>query len=152
MSEQRLDLGAAPSETVLPEDPPQQLAALAAARELAGSDRAAARAAAAAVVAANPASLAGWALLAELADDPVQAYACARVGYHRGLDALRRNGWRGTGYVRFAHRSNRGFLASLAALAVAAAALHEADEAERCALFLRQLDPLAPEPEAARHG
>jgi hypothetical protein len=93
------------------------------------------------VVAAHPAFLDGWAHLAVLARDDVEAYAYARVGYHRGLDALRGSGWRGTGYVRWSHESNRGFLSSLEALRRAAAAIGEHDEAERCALFLRQLDP-----------
>ena len=62
-------------------------------------------------------------------------------GYHRGLDALRAAGWRGSGYVRWRHESNRGFLRSLHALEQAADAIGEVDEAQRCALFLRQLDP-----------
>ena len=69
------------------------------------------------------------------------AYAYARVGYHRGLDQLRGEGWRGTGYVRWREPGNRGFLRSLEALRVAAARIGEDDEQERCAQFLRQLDP-----------
>jgi hypothetical protein len=93
------------------------------------------------VVAAHPRSLAGWAALGDLARDPIEAYACYRVGYHRGLDSLRANGWRGSGYVRWKHESNRGFLRSLAGLGRTAAAIGEADEAARCAEFLRQLEP-----------
>ena len=53
----------------------------------------------------HPASSLAWALLAEQALDDhtdssdVAAYAYARTGYHRGLDALRRNGWRGSGPI-----------------------------------------------------
>jgi hypothetical protein len=86
----------------------------------------------------------GWADLGELARDDVEGYACFRVGYHRGLDALRRSGWRGSGYVRWDHPSNRGFLRCVEGLRSAAAAIGEAEEEERCATFLRQLDPSWP--------
>src|SRR4051812_11476782 len=83
----------------------------------------------------NPASSYAWALLAEQAlsetGDPVAAYAYARTGYHRGLDALRRAGWRGQGPVPADHEPNQGFLRALLALSEAAAAIGEADEAER---------------------
>ncbi len=95
----------------------------------------------AAVVARFPRFLDGWARLGDLGRDDVEAYAAYRVGYHRGLDRLRANGWRGSGYVRWAHEENRGFLRALAGLQRVAAAIGEDDEAERCALFLRQLDP-----------
>jgi hypothetical protein len=111
---------------------------LAAALESAADDR---RDAVAQVAEAYPAFLDAWAGLAGLARDNVEAYAYARVGYHRGLDALRAAGWRGSGYVRWEHAGNRGFLGSLDALRAAAAAIGEQSEAERCALFLRQLDP-----------
>jgi protein involved in temperature-dependent protein secretion len=84
--------------------------------------------------------LAEWALGA---GDTVTAYAYARTGYHRGLDQLRRSGWRGTGPVPWAHAPNRGFLRCLHALAQAADAIGEADEAARCAQFLRDCDPRA---------
>jgi Protein of unknown function (DUF3151) len=93
------------------------------------------------VAARDPRCLQAWADLAELADDPIEKYAYARVGYHRGLDALRAAGWRGSGYVRWRHESNRGFLRSLDALRAAAASIGEVDEEQRCELFLRQLDP-----------
>jgi Protein of unknown function (DUF3151) len=93
------------------------------------------------VVAEFPRYLEGWAELGHLARDDVEAYACYRVGYHRGLDALRAAGWRGTGFVRAEHEENRGFLESLEGLGQAAGAIGEADEQERCAQFLRQLDP-----------
>ncbi|STD06253.1 Protein of uncharacterised function (DUF3151) [Dermatophilus congolensis] len=92
------------------------------------------------VAAADPLCLAAWAALAEQSlacGEFVQAYAFARVGYHRGLDALRRAGWRGTGPVPWSHEPNRGFLRSLAALALAASALGEGDEEQRCRVFLR---------------
>jgi hypothetical protein len=99
------------------------------------------RAAVSAVAASDPRCLQAWATLAELADAPIDQYAFARVGYHRGLDSLRAAGWRGSGYVRWRHVSNRGFLRSLHALENAAAAIGEIEEEQRCALFLRQLDP-----------
>ena len=95
----------------------------------------------AAVVARWPASLEAWARLGDAARDPVEAYACYRVAYHRGLDRLRQVGWRGSGYVRWAHPENRGFLRALDGLGRAAAALGETDEVERTGVFLRQLDP-----------
>lgn len=103
-----------------------------------------ARDAVSAVVAARPTFLRAWAELGRLARDDVEAYAAYRVGYHRGLDRLRASGWRGSGFVRWQHPSNRGFLAALHGLATAAEAIGEMDEAERCALFLRQLDPTWP--------
>jgi hypothetical protein len=129
---------AGPPETVLPPPPEAAAAGLRAALDRPAEER---RAAVAEVVAAHPAYLDGWAHLAGLARDDVEAYAYARVGYHRGLDALRGSGWRGSGYVRWEYPDNRGFLRALDALRAAAAAIDEQDEAERCALFLRQLDP-----------
>jgi Protein of unknown function (DUF3151) len=129
---------AGPPETVLPAPPPEVAAALESALELPVAER---RAAVAAVVAAHPTYLDGWARLSVLARDDVEAYAYARVGYHRGLDTLRGAGWRGSGYVRWENPTNRGFLRALDALRSAAAAIGEDPEAERCALFLRQLDP-----------
>jgi hypothetical protein len=94
-----------------------------------------------AVVAAHPRSLDAWAELGDRGRDVIERYAAYRVGYHRGLDALRANGWRGSGYVRWAAPGNRGFLRCLLGLGACAAAIGEADEAERCAQFLVQLDP-----------
>jgi Protein of unknown function (DUF3151) len=93
------------------------------------------------VVAHWPRFLDAWARLAALARDDVEAYACARVGYHRGLDRLRQNGWRGSQYVRWEHTENRGFLRSVAGLQRAAAAIGDTDEAQRCELLLHQLEP-----------
>ena len=120
-------------ETVLPSEPDDVLDAIAAA----GDDRARV----AVVAAAHPRSLLAWATLGDLGRDEIERYACYRVGYHRGLDALRANGWRGSGYVRWRNESNRGFLRALQGLQATAAAIGESDEAERCALFLTQLDP-----------
>lgn len=87
-----------------------------------------------------PASSLPWAQLADEAYADrriVESYAYARVGYHRGLDALRRAGWRGHGPVPWEHEPNRGFLRALHALARAAGAIGEQDEATRCTIFLR---------------
>ncbi len=102
---------------------------------------AARREAVADVVRAFPDWSEAWADLGNLARDDIEAYACYRVGYHRGLDALRRAGWRGNGYVRWAHRSNTGFLRCVDGLRTSAAAIGETAEEERCEEFLRQLDP-----------
>ena len=139
-----VDLGAAPPETVLPDAP-------AAARqrldEAEATPPAARHDAVADVVRAFPEWSEGWAVLGDLARDDVEAYACFRVGYHRGLDALRRAGWRGSGYVRWSHPANRGFLRCVDGLRGAAASIGETAEEERCALFLRQLDPSWPPPD-----
>lgn len=101
------------------------------------------KALAAAVVAQHPRSLLAWCALGDAATDTVERYAAYRVGYHRGLDSLRANGWRGSGYVRWADESNRGFLGCLRGLGDMAAAIHETDEADRVRIFLAQLDPSA---------
>lgn len=93
------------------------------------------------VVAEHPRECAGWAALGDHASDPITRYAYYRVGYHRGLDALRANGWRGSGYVRWDHEGNRGFLRCLLGLSRLAGTIGEVDEEERCRLFLLQLDP-----------
>ena len=98
------------------------------------------------IAARFPAYSAAWASLAERAyaqGDPVTAYAYARTGYHRGLDQLRRAGWKGHGPVPWEHEPNRGFLRALAALAVAAGRIGEAAEEERCSSFLRDSSPAA---------
>jgi hypothetical protein len=128
------DLMAGPPPTHLPEDP--------------AADELSAGTAPAEVVRSHPESPLAWATLAEagLADDGVDdvtAYAYARVGYHRSLDLLRRNGWKGHGPVPWEHEPNRGFLRALAALATAAERIGETPEAERCAEFLRDSSPAA---------
>jgi hypothetical protein len=127
-------------ETVLAPAPPEALAALESARAANRSIREQ-RDAVARVVAAYPRLLEGWAALGQLATEPVESYAYFRVGYHRGLDALRGSGWRGSGYVRWRHPGNRGFLESVDGLRVQAERIGETDEAARLADFLRQLDP-----------
>jgi hypothetical protein len=115
-----------PPETLLPDDPEAREALATAADP-------------ATVAARFPTYSAAWAALAERAlasDDAVTAYAFARTGYHRGLDQLRRAGWKGYGPVPWAHEPNQGFLRALAALARAAAAIGEDEEAERCSVFL----------------
>jgi hypothetical protein len=127
------DLMAGPPPTLLPEDP--------AAADLAAG------AAPEDVVRRRPESPLAWATLAEQAEgdgsDDVTFYAYARVGYHRSLDLLRRNGWKGNGPVPWSHEPNRGFLRALAALARAAALIGETAEAQRCADFLRDSSPEA---------
>jgi hypothetical protein len=101
------------------------------------------------VAAAHPSASVAWAALAEgaLASDAenkaVTAYAYARTGYHRGLDQLRRNGWKGFGPVPYAHEPNRGFLRCVAALARAADAIGETPEYGRCLDLLDDCDPAA---------
>ena len=126
------DLMAGPPPTYLPDDPVARSAL----------DNGDPREAAA----AHPTYPAAWAALAERAlhgQDPVAAYAYARTGYHRGLDTLRRSGWKGHGPVPWSHEPNRGWLRALHALAQAAAAIGETDEAQRCAAFLRDSSPEA---------
>jgi hypothetical protein len=92
------------------------------------------------VAAHFPSYSAAWAALAGRAIDagePVAAYAYARTGYHRGLDQLRRAGWKGFGPIPWEHEPNRGFLRSLYLLGAAAAAIGEDDEADRCRQFLQ---------------
>ncbi len=100
------------------------------------------------VAAAHPAVSYPWALLAREAierGETIAAYAYARTGYHRGLDALRRAGWKGHGPVPASHVPNQGFLISLLTLGEAAGAIGEVDEAERCATFARDCDPASGE-------
>ena len=71
-----------------------------------------------------PTHSAAWAALADARVQRgavIECYAYARVGYHRGLDALRRNGWKGYGPVPWSHEPNQGFLRALHALGRAAA-------------------------------
>jgi hypothetical protein len=125
-------------DTVLDPEPDDALEALRAALAQPAGAR---RDAVADVVARWPRFLDAWARLGELARDDVEAYACFRVGYHRGLDRLRQSGWRGSGFVRWEHETNRGFLRSLDGLRRSAAAIGERDEEARCDEFLHQLDP-----------
>src|SRR5206468_4655415 len=98
------------------------------------------------VAAKHPTFSLAWAMLADDAFEAgrvVESYAYARTGYHRGLDSLRRAGWKGNGPVPWSHGPNQGFLRALHALGQAAAAIGEQDEAERCAQFLTDSDPAA---------
>ena len=100
------------------------------------------------VAAEHPDFSEAWAALAETAlekGEIVAAYAYARTGYHRGLDQLRRNGWKGFGPVPWNHRPNQGFLRALAVLGKAAGRIGESDEYERCRTFLADSDPAAAE-------
>lgn len=127
------DLLGGPPPTLLPDEPePRQLLE--------------AHVAPAEVAARYPTHSAAWATLAEAAFERgavIESYAYARVGYHRGLDALRRNGWKGHGPVPWDHAPNQGFLRSLFALGRAAEAIEEAGEAERIRAFLDDSDPKA---------
>ncbi|OUZ09271.1 hypothetical protein BHE97_11150 [Aeromicrobium sp. PE09-221] len=119
-----------PPETLLPADP--------------GAADLDAGAAPAEVATAHPDSTAAWALLATeaLAEGrDLEGYAFARTSYHRSLDGLRRNGWKGHGPVPWSHEPNRGFLRSLAALATASERLGDEAEAHRCREFLRESSP-----------
>jgi hypothetical protein len=99
----------------------------------------------ASVVVSHPSSSLAWALLADEAwarGATLESYAYARVGYHRGLDALRKAGWRGVGPVPWSHEPNRGVLRALFALRRAAEAIEEPGE-ERLTDFLNASDPEA---------
>ena len=130
------DLLGGPPPTLLPDEPaPRALLE-------AGTDPAE-------VAAAHPTYSAAWAALADAAfarGAVIESYAYARVGYHRGLDALRRNGWKGYGPVPWSHGPNQGFLRALNALGRAADTIGESDEADRIAQFLRESDPDMPSP------
>jgi hypothetical protein len=127
------DLLGGPPPTLLPDEPePRQLLE--------------AGAAPAEVAARFPTYSAAWAALAFDAYDRgavIESYAYARTGYHRGLDALRRNGWKGFGPVPWAHAPNQGFLRALYALGRAAGAIEETEEAQRIRAFLDESDPTA---------
>jgi hypothetical protein len=127
-----------PPETVLDPEPDETREALRAALAQPIEGR---RDAVADVCARWPLSIEAWSQLGALGRDDVETYAYFRVGYHRGLDRLRQSGWRGSGYVRWRYETNRGFLRALDGLRAAAEAIGEAGEAQRCAEFLRQLDP-----------
>lgn len=97
---------------------------------------------------AHPDSPLVWAVRAEEAlksaestADKLVAYALARTGYHRGLDRLRGNGWKGWGAVPFDHEPNQGVLRAIAALALAARAIGEDAEYDRCRALLSDSDP-----------
>jgi hypothetical protein len=125
-------------ETVLPAVDPVLHAAHQAALTL---DPSARKVAVGELVAGDPSFIAGWAELSTLGDEAIERYAYARVGYHRGLDALRANGWGGSGIVRWSVASNRPFLTCLVRLREAAREIGERSEVDRIDIFLRDLDP-----------
>ena len=95
----------------------------------------------------HPTSSLAWAVLSDDAwaeGQVIESYAFARVGYHRGLDALRRNGWKGHGPVPWSHEPNQGFLRCLRSLGRASATIGETDEAQRIEAFLADCDPSIP--------
>ncbi|HLR28420.1 MAG TPA: DUF3151 domain-containing protein [Ruania sp.] len=127
-----------PDPTYLPEDHPDMAARAELARDIDVRE----------VAARYPAASYAWGMLArESLDegDAVAAYAYARTGYHRGLDALRGSGWRGAGPIPAGHEPNQGFLIALLALADAAEAIGENEEAQRCRTFADGADPAARE-------
>jgi len=89
----------------------------------------------------NPESIGIWCVLGISSSEMMESYSYFRVAYHRGLDSLRKNGWRGSGFVRWEHESNRYFLFALNQLAEISREIGDHAEAERCSLFLRQLEP-----------
>ncbi|WJY62649.1 hypothetical protein CATRI_02720 [Corynebacterium atrinae] len=101
---------------------------------------------------AHPDSPLIWATRAERAladassdEDKLVAYAYARTGYHRSLDRLRANKWKGWGPVPWDHEPNQPVLRAIAALAQAAALIGETDEYDRCRQMLSDADPGAVE-------
>lgn len=139
MSDHPVTLTTGLPQTVLDPEPLEALQALRDA--MSTTDSVARRDAVSAVVARYPRMLDAWAQIGRLGRDPIERYAAHRVGYHRGLDRLRASGWRGSGYVRWRHDNNRGFLRALDGLRSAAVEIGEHDEAERCLIFLHQLEP-----------
>ena len=131
--------GTGPDETILPDPDPELVAAL----DSAAGDRAAIRRA----VERFPAEPLAWATYADATraegKPAISVYAYYRVGYHRGLDSLRKAGWRGQGPVPWRHEPNRGFLRSLYALGRAAAAIGETEEVDRIGKFLNDSDASA---------
>ena len=145
MADIRDNLLGGPPPTRLPDDHPDVEAAGQLARSRPPAE----------LAAAAPAASLAWAVLAEqalAAGDPVAGYAYARTGYHRGLDALRRAGWRGHGPVPADHAPNQGFLRALLALERAAEAIGEDDEARRCHALADDCDPGARERLTPRQG
>ncbi len=138
-----------PPETVLSAEPAEAVAMLESARCAADDPNRDTADEIGQVCTGWPTCLEAWAALGEEMErmgHPALAYAAFRTGYHRGLDRLRAGGWRGSGYVRWRHQPNRGFLRALDGLRRVAAQIGETGEEQRCALFLSQLDPDWPPP------
>lgn len=136
MASQPINLSDGLGETVLPVEPSDLLRAIDTAVE--SDDPVTALES---VVAGAPRSPLVWAALGDHETTTIRRYAAYRVGYHRGLDSLRANGWRGSGFVRWGRGGNDGFLRCLVGLREMALAIDEDDEADRIDLFLVQLDP-----------
>lgn len=131
-------MSASPGEAVLPNNPADIRHSLV---QATGADPQTAQNTLRELLRQHPDCLEAWARLSDLCRDDIERYAYARVGYHRGLDAARKSGWKGSGYIRWERRSNRGFLMALDALRYAARRIGETEEEARCAQFLMQLDP-----------
>ena len=139
MTNQPVNLSAGgPPETQLPNFDPEAIQSLNLAL---GVDLSKRRDAVCAVVAKYPTFLAGWASIGDLSTSGIDAYMAYRVGFHRGVESLRANSWRGSGCGRGRFESNRGFLRCLAGLAKHARIIGETSEAVRCEQFLIQCDP-----------
>ncbi len=132
-------LSKGPQDTILPPEPRELTESLE--KALSVEDKKIRCAQISEIIEKAPAFLDAWARLGENSDNPVAAYAAFRVGYHRGLDKLRANGWRGSGMVRWEYAENRGFLRSLYGLGQTAKAMGEVEEAIRCEHFITQVDP-----------
>jgi hypothetical protein len=132
---------------LLPPEPEEAVRALDEALRLGEAGTSERRAALAAVARGWPAFVGGWAHLAAEAralGEEVEAYAFARTGYHRALDRLRGNGWRGSGWVLWAHEPNRSALLAFHELLRAAEAIGETSEVERLRMLLLDSDPSDP--------
>ena len=132
---------------LLPPDTEQAVEALDEALHIGDDGSPERRAALAAVARSWPAFVGGWAHLAEVAraqSQDVEAYAFARTGYHRALDRLRGNGWRGMGLVPWAHEPNRSALLAFHELLRAAELIGETGEVERVRQLLLDSDPSDP--------
>lgn len=126
-------------ETVLPPENPEIVNLLDAAMQL--DDQNLRREKLNQVAGRFPSSIEVWKTMGSCGRDIIESYAAFRVGYHRGLDALRKNGWRGSGYVRWEHPTNRAFLECLSGLQKASEQIGDFAESERCTIFLLQLEP-----------
>ncbi len=137
MSEVTFNKGKMP-ETRLPDEDPlfeQEL------KKIRGNEPADKRSKLLELASKNPESIGIWCVLGISSSEMMESYSYFRVAYHRGLDSLRKNGWRGSGFVRWEHAGNRYFLFALNQLAEISKEIGDHIEAERCSLFLRQLEP-----------
>jgi hypothetical protein len=136
-----------PPSVLLPADADEAVAALDEALRLGDEGSTERYDALTAVARSWPAFVGGWAELARAAralGREVEAYAFARTGYHRALDRLRANGWRGMGMVPAAHEPNRSTLLAFHELMRAAELIGETAEVERLRQLLLDSDPTDP--------